>query len=205
MWKKFQYNDVWQATIPITSGQQGFIKIYRLNGPYDPEYSSGVGQKSAGGWTNWGYLYRRYWCAGSKITVWPNIVTLPEGYAPSNVPRWSVGLIPNQDTFASSTVADMDAARSYHNSKWGTFHVCNLDDTNKGLTHYMSMKRIWPGYPPGADYALWGANPAHEAYWNVALGTDTVFDDLSTWNFGVHMKVRITYYVKMMDMMAPNP
>jgi hypothetical protein len=131
----------------------------------------------------------------SKITVLAEVLG-----SDSNVPHLDLGIIANQDYF--TYISDLDRYRAYPMATWTNIGRNGVIPKMAALSSYNSFRRVVGVEQTPNNVADWLATPARPWYWNVICGTNYQPNDDHTIN--IFLKVKITYYVKMLDMLYPQ-
>lgn len=209
MWKKFVFTDTYPSNVTLSAASQFVSTRFRANSPYDPDVSTGLGQRSANYWGKWSNFYDRYVVTGCKVTVWPYLLGVsgnPNGAGGITAfPPLDCAIIFSLNEILADD--DIQTLRSHPYSKWIQFHRADMPFYKKSLTNYIKIGRLnGLDWNSTNNYAAWLTNPTRSVYANIIIGSDHA-GALDSIACEVRFAIKITYYTLMhsVDMSDDQP
>lgn len=165
---------------------------YRLNSPYDPNYSTGTGQISAQMFLTWSQFYQQYQVYGAKIVqqCWNYDPVTPVQFhsvMSNQVPNWLVG----QDR------------RVLEMNRWVQTKTASPLGSGRNVVtfvRYVKLRKLAgvtkSQFQGGAFASIWNSNPVDQMFTVVCSDPLDATDDNGA---PYQVKTTIVFYVKFFD------
>lgn len=163
---KFRYQDS-GFTFAITSPTYFVSRMFRGNGPYDPDFT-GVGTQPYGydQYLAFPGVFGRYRCVASKIKIYPRV-----GGSTAEADVRALRFIVVPTTSTSPDAQEFEDLKQMPGSR--SLAINSIDDQKGHLSAYWSTKRAFPEINSrDADFsAAYNSTPLRSWYWYVQADT----------------------------------
>lgn len=174
-----RYSDYLADYTPSTAGA---YFVYRGNGPFDPQYSTGGAQPL--GWDRWAALYQTYCVLGCKIKI--HVKNLTNSVTPVLFYlRATTSATGNTFAATSEAIIPLNS-----NTRWCELQGPNTGRNTKVMKMYVTTNKMFSTPIDGHTYTAATNNvPQDQWYWTFGM----ISNDATTL-LAYEWRVKLTYY-----------